>query len=359
MQIVQLYERRYTLMNRIKGLDGVRGIASIAVVAFHVAILGGYTDHSALFNQTIGRGDCFVRMFFILSSFSLLCAYYEKYLANNFNFEAFLIKRIKKIFPLFFIMMIAHSVMNILWGNPNNIFELIGTTSMLFAAMPSNQDSIVWGGWSMGIQMIFYLIFPFFLIVVKTKKRAHITFIVSALLLFAYLNFYSIGISNPHINIIRQFVYFAAGALIYHYKDYIENLTRKKKVFLSAICIFGELISFGLFTRINEDVVMLIAFSSLIILQIVGYDYLMNNVVLNFLGKISFEIYLVHTFVYRFHTFFSSGKLASLPPMFGFICHFLLIVVPTIIISYLLNRLIAQLLKKLEKTTLLTQNKSL
>lgn len=40
--------------------------------------------------------------------------------------------------------------------NLNNIYENIGTASLLFILFPSNQESIVWVSWLMGIQIFTY-----------------------------------------------------------------------------------------------------------------------------------------------------------------------------------------------------------
>ena len=188
-------------MERIKGLDGVRGFASVGVVAFHVAVLGGYTGQYAMFDRTIGRGDCFVRLFFMLSSFSLMCAYYEQYDEGNFDIEKYVKKRILRIFPVFWVVMIMTILVNAYQGGTNNVWEIIGTSSMFFALMPSGQDAIVWGGWSMGIQLIFYLLFPVFLVMTRNRKRAYMSFFLSILLLLAYTNYYGTTTYNSHINI--------------------------------------------------------------------------------------------------------------------------------------------------------------
>lgn len=135
---------------RIVGFDGMRGLAALLIVAFHVAILGAHTGHNEWFDRTIGRGDCLVRMFFMLSSFSLMCGYHAKFMDGTFDIRSYLRRRAARIFPCFWVVMVLHFALNISIGNSNSPAELIGTGSMIFALLPSQQDSMVWGGMEYG-----------------------------------------------------------------------------------------------------------------------------------------------------------------------------------------------------------------
>lgn len=342
-------------MKRINGLDGIRGIAALGVIAFHIAVLGGYTGQNILFNRTIGRGDCFVRLFFMLSSFSLMCGYYNKFISGTFSIESFLLKRVHKIYPLFLIALIVQVSINIATGVAINIWDFLGSASLLFALMPLHRDSLVFGGWSMGIQMVFYLFFPTFLILVKTKKRAWITFAFSILTTIVYCNFYGLNAESPHINIIRQGIYFTVGAVLFYYKDFLEKLVLRDKIIFTILCIIIEIICFSLFPTVNEDLIMLLAFSALIILQIIGLDYCMNNVVFRFLGRISFEMYLIHPIIYRVCNIYNlQGFISnSIDAKKQFIVHYFVILILTIALSFLvqvfLNKIVAKQIIRKEK----------
>lgn len=326
------------IKNRIRGLDGLRGFAAIFIIAFHVAVLGGYIGQNSLFDRVIGRGDCFVRMFFMLSGFSLMCAYFKSFSEGRFNIGQFLKKRVIKIYPLFWIVCICHVIFNYCEYNSINIYEIIGSASMLFALFPSYQDSLVWGGWSMGIQVIFYLFFPVFMCLCKNKRSTWAALIVSFCLLEIYLQFYGNGIQNAHINILRQMIYFVAGALIFHYKNLLQILHRRTKIIVSLICVLLEIGCFLIFSKIIEDITILIAFSALIVLQILGFDYIMNSVIFCWLGKISYEIYLLHCVIYRLIAFLKNNSVfAPLMNFQTYFWHFISITVITIIASYFVN----------------------
>lgn len=318
----------------------MRGIAATGIVAFHVAILGQYTGNNAIFDRTIGRGDCFVRMFFLLSGFSLMNAYHKKLLNRSFDIIEYLSARALRVFPLFLITMLAHCVLNIIQGSTIRIAEIVGTGSMLFALMPSHQDPLVWAGWSMGIQMVFYLVFPVFLAICETRKRTWMVFFFSCFLLWAYLDFYSINVDAQHINIIRQFVYFPAGALLFHYKSSLNESNKKDRIITVVICLLVELICFGLFTHIQDDITMIFAFSAWTIMQLINADRITSCNLFCGLGKISYEIYLIHMLIYRVIVYFSwlMNAIYNMPFPIAYTIHFGIVYVLTICIACLYTK---------------------
>lgn len=338
-------------MERIKGLDGVRGIAALGVVGYHVAALGGYLGYNAFFDRTIGLGGCFVRLFFILSSFSLMLTYFPAFKNNSIDWEKFYKKRFIKLFPLFWLVMIAHVFLDKFMGATCTIWELIGTGTMTFGLMPSHQDSLVWAGWTMGLQMIFYMMFPAFLIFVKNRKRSWISFVLTFVLLMAYDRFYGVGIENSHINIIRQSIYFVVGAVIYQYSDWLFKLQRGKKVIVGLICLAVEISDFFLLKYLNGDIIMITSFSALIILQILGVDFIMKFSIFQFLGKISFEMYLLHTVVYRLFSLWGIQEIIHniIPDrkLCQFMVMYCLILAMTIIFSFAIHKFFLYMERKI------------
>lgn len=287
-------------MDRVRGLDGVRGFASLCIVGFHVLYFGDYLGSSKSADALFLRGDCFVRLFFMLSGFSLMCAYHKRFCDGKFDIATYLKRRAIRILPCFLLVELAYIFINMYAGNPNSVYEIIGTTSMLFALFPTGQDSIVAAGWSTGIQVAFYLLFPAFLVACKTRKSTWFSFVVCGILLYAYTGFYGVGVPSPHINIVRHLIYFVSGALLFHYKDELAHCSGGRRICIGVLCLAVEVGCLFTFGKVNEDITMLMAFSALITLQILGggTDPLMRLPIFAWLGTISYEIYLFHPLVY-------------------------------------------------------------
>lgn len=69
----------------------------------------------------------------------------------------------------------------------------------------------------------FYLIFPFYCVLIKTRKRAWCTFAISLMLNYVCGSYFGLG----RTNIIYSLCYFVAGGLVYQHRDELEIFSRK------------------------------------------------------------------------------------------------------------------------------------
>ncbi len=82
--------------HHFSALDGLRGLAALSVVIYH---LNGY-----------GHGYLAVDFFFILSGFVIAFSYEKKLVAGSMNFISFLQRRLIRLYPLVFISMLLGSL---------------------------------------------------------------------------------------------------------------------------------------------------------------------------------------------------------------------------------------------------------
>ena len=328
------------LNKRFDGLLGVRGVGALGIIAYHTYILGGYSGYNGFLDKTVGNGGVFVQLFFMLSSFSLMCGYAEAMWNNNYSLEKFYFNRLKKLLPAFYVALIIHVILDYMAGAQDTWYSIFGTGSLLYAFMPSHQESLVMAGWALGVEIIFYLLFPAFLVFVKNKKRVWLTFIFSILLFVSYNRYYGVGINQDYINIVRQFVFFAVGAVIYHYIEHIMKLNKGGKVILAIACWGVEALCFFIWgnSYVNGHVLIIVSFSALIINQINNMDVVMNNRVMKWLGGLSYPMYLFHMIVYRLVSYTSlQEKIASITDGKAkqYIIYYVCIVVLTVALSYI------------------------
>lgn len=285
---------------RYDGLLGLRGIGATMIIAYHMYLLNDYVGASAFGDRTVGIGGVFVQLFFMLSSFSLMCGYAEKIKNGDIEWGTFYKNRFIKLAPTFYTALIAHLLLNACAHVKNPIASIIGTASLLYALMPSNQESIVMAGWALGIEVVFYLFFPAFFEFTKTRVRSLFTLVGSILLYLSYNFYYGVGIENNHINIIYQLFPFALGAFLYHCISCMENINekaRKKIAFFQHVILFLLFVGWGYWFQ--GRLIVCIAFSLVIIRQIMYTDIFTTNRFVMWLGKISYEMYLFHMIVYR------------------------------------------------------------
>ncbi len=323
----------------------MRGIGCLIVVAYHVYIIRGFFGINYLTDHTIGVGGVVVPLFFIISSFSCMCGYYDKILGSGSHLELFYKRRIKRLLPTLYFALLLHSVLDYVFFSVIHIPSMIGTASFLYGLMPQYRESMVDAAWALGIEIIFYLFFPAFLIACKNKKRTWLSFAGVLLLLWAYYAFYSVDLSennNLDINIIRQLVFFVVGALLFHYRTGIIDFKEKYKAAFFGSCIFCMVWGYLWFlhsTGVLSSVAVSIMYSGVLMMAIGNTKYFCTNRPFVFLGVISYQVYLFHMIFMKL--FSSSGifdlvqKKLHYDGLMRFLAEYLLVVFPTIILSWL------------------------
>lgn len=84
-------------------------------------------------------------------------------------FHFFYLKRFFRIAPLFNSLTAYGILSNFVVRSPSpDFFDIVLSSSFLFSLVPGKQDNLVGGGWSIGIEWLFYAFFPFFIAVIRS-----------------------------------------------------------------------------------------------------------------------------------------------------------------------------------------------
>ncbi|MDE3061373.1 MAG: acyltransferase, partial [Pseudomonadota bacterium] len=142
---------------RLHALDGIRGLCAIAIMLYHILLWNGV----ALFQI----GTFGVYLFYVLSGFSLWYVYAHR--AVTFDLlKTFFTARVARIVPLYLAVCLLIVVLRFYTAGASNVFNadfisrfLLNITFLFGVALPQ-KSSIVPGGWSIGVEWVFYLSFP-------------------------------------------------------------------------------------------------------------------------------------------------------------------------------------------------------
>jgi peptidoglycan/LPS O-acetylase OafA/YrhL len=156
-------------MTRKIELDFLRGLAIILVVFFH-------------FNEIIPFGWIGVDLFFVLSGYLISTLLFTEFKKNNsVNIKRFLIRRGFKLYPLFYIFILATVFAKILSG------ELVSVKLLQYeSTFTRNYFGGFWAHtWSLCVEEHFYIAFAFLIYIIcnKTKYIYNIKMINSLLIL--------------------------------------------------------------------------------------------------------------------------------------------------------------------------------
>ncbi len=150
-------------------IDGLRAVAVLAVLAYHAGIAvvissGGYVG---------------VDVFFVISGYLISSIVFSEIASSRFSIMGFYQRRIRRIFPALFCMLIVYSVIATIDFLPA---DLVGFAKSLLAATTSTSNFYFWlhssyfdsplsnplvHTWSLAVEEQFYIFFPLFLAVVR------------------------------------------------------------------------------------------------------------------------------------------------------------------------------------------------
>ncbi len=149
---------------RVLGWDLLRGLCAIAVATYHLLMWQKVTAIHTF-------GSYGVYLFFVLSGASLAFTYVDRIDAHRFSFGSFLWVRYLRLAPLYLVLMLL--VLPWKLGKDGATTGLLLTyllnASLLFGFYNPSTHAVLVGGWSLGIEVIFYLLFP--LLILSFRSR--------------------------------------------------------------------------------------------------------------------------------------------------------------------------------------------
>lgn len=340
-------------------IDALRGYAILLVIAVHTA--GGASDFTGIWRRLVDQGARGVQLFFIVSALTLMMSWHSRQ-DGAINFY---IRRFFRIAPMFWISIIGylwlHGYAPGYWS-PDGMNHLTVFMTAIFSHgwNPAYFNSVVPGGWSIAVEMFFYLLFPLLAYLIRNAKGAIIGCTIS--LFIAHLSFrYALEYRHflwPNI----QHDYLTWGLInlwfpnelpvfmvgIYLFFLISSSPSPKTKYFYKTLLVFSVLMMAYLALR-NDPYSILRGYISIyeaygFIFAIFAYalakgagGILVNSVAV-MIGKVSYSAYLLHFAVMELFGGWISGviRLMTDSPSRGgeyFLYYFPAIVVVTVSIS--------------------------
>jgi peptidoglycan/LPS O-acetylase OafA/YrhL len=329
---------------RIKQLDGLRGLAAIMVLALHFPV-----ENSLLTNNFIVRQSwLFVDFFFVLSGFIISTNYYNK-LYSFETLKEYIKKRFLRLYPLLFFTVVfffMYTLIGLSLGLKADAFPIsfyiretfdsllfLNSTKILGETQGMNPPS-----WSISAEMISYLVFGASMILFRNIKILIFIMIISLSLLFMiYRNDYAF--QNGDFGFVRGLFCFNVGVLTYiasRKKLYKTDKFEMPAIIFFLVALYLTYINKGNFERIQY---IIMPFLYALIVYIFKFSNgiiskKLNNRFFQFLGKISYSIYLNHYLIVTvlFQVFLNVLKLPIMEPYSTLF--FIVYIFLTIVFSY-------------------------
>jgi peptidoglycan/LPS O-acetylase OafA/YrhL len=330
---------------RIHGPDVLRGIAAIGVVFFHVLYLSGIPIHptgAAL----VGRFDFFVRVFFVLSAFSIAYAYSSR-LTGVDAVRNFYLKRFFRIAPLFYFVLLFNVLYTLAMGrSAPSEFDILLNMSFLFSFVPGKHDGLVGGGWSIGVEWIYYAFFPLMIALIRGWRSA----------LGAWLLLCAIAVmGRPYFNqfmggelrvfgllyFLSHAQYFVIGLFVFHVFNrfpisHRHHLVQQVSGVAFFLTLAGTISWFRLQSSLPEEIFLSFACLLMVFLAVLGFPVWLDNKVTRWFGLVSYSIYLVQFPIIQIlneHGFYAFVMSRFGSGLASFFCASLATLIVTLVIS--------------------------
>lgn len=295
--------------NRLESVESLRGIAAMMIVLYHLVELANAPLPSALgvIRTHFGLG---VPLFYVLSGFVLSYGYSEKLKRGADELIPFYMGRFFRIAPLFYAVLLVWRGLGAVlwnWGVPSQ--SLLLNATFLFGLVPGEHESLVMAGWSIGVEMLFYLIFPVLLVFVPGVWTAFLALFVSMVLSAAAFNAWAaagLG-SYAYMNLVTQLPCFIAGICAFRLWEARRFrpgahgwLVIGLAMALGAALVASDRLYVALynlnFGTLHRNVWALI-FGGIVYAACTVRLPLLHRGVLPYCGKLSFSLYLLHPIV--------------------------------------------------------------
>jgi len=285
-----------------KEINFLRFLSITSVVIYHY------------FPKIISKGYLGVDLFFVISGFLISLFLFREITNKKFKLLNFYNRRIKRIIPatifllsfVSFISFILFTRIDLINYSKSLIYSIFFSSNIFFWLDggyfgPSDKLKPLLHLWSLGVEEQFYILFPiFFLIAIKIFKNINnlifLVFLISLISLLLNIFLLNIGGYNPAFFLLPTRIWnFGLGILAM-----LIFVSKRKTHNNFEICIYIFMIVLGFYFQIPflPSNFIIVFFSFMLLKNKFPkkfiLDFIINNKLIQYIGLISFSLYLWH-----------------------------------------------------------------
>jgi peptidoglycan/LPS O-acetylase OafA/YrhL len=270
----------------IPGLDGLRAIAALSVVAFH-----GWSQHFP--------GRMAVQLFFVISGLLITwLLLQEETQFGQVDLKAFYFRRALRLFPALLLL--------VAWETLTD-FPHVPKSGLIAATFYYANYHVIGGGellgiaqtWSLAVEEHFYLLWPLILVLVKDRRTLTYACFGGAFIEFGWriVSVHRVGYLYATLATETSSSAVLTGCafalLLWHSPAKLPGFILRPRMgaaSLAAVVLLGQLPEHA---QSLWGLPAAIPFAAIIVLQAVTYEWrCLENPVARFLGRVSYGIYL-------------------------------------------------------------------
>ncbi len=354
-------------MKKLSEIEGLRGYLALYVVLFHAKKLSGYNENHLL-NRFL-EGSLAVDVFIIVSGFVIFfllkskCESYIPYITRRFF----------RLYPLYIVLFFSGLIISpIALENASylsvydqsyssywvssidtwNVHKLTNIISHLFmlhgiipqSIIPSGSEAFLVPAWSISLEWQFYLLAPAMFLLIRKKLAAFVVIIVICFLLKPI-----IPGSKHGAFLLEHIGFFFCGIITFHFFEKVPikgYLTELQLLALLLFSVFLATINGAMLPVAGWLVFFSVLYFSRVSFRekwpVIIFKFLFNNRICQFLGRISYSLYLSHFLVINILQNLLFKRMANL----GQLQHYLLLTILTVLVSVTVSIVLYYLVEK-------------
>ena len=334
---------------KLNYIDSLRGWAVLGVIMVHTSFVGKYDLFPIKTMKVFENGDRGVQLFYIASAFTLFLSMKNR---NESSFFNFFIRRFFRIAPMYYLCIIYYLLEDGFgpryWLGDQKVISIgniISNFTFTHGFNPYWLNSLVPGGWSIAVEMFFYLFVPFLFRRINNINKAFYFVLFSLVLRYILCLFFSkftfissdmLWQSYLYFYFPNQLPIFALGILLY-----FMVFEYNKCIIIKPLIYY--IVSFVILFQINGFHILPLHF-----IYAVGFAFLVYalskyevKIIVNkisiYVGKISYSMYLLHIAVIywlkkiNFISFFPDKTLSY--QLMNYVLLYLIIIFFSVILS--------------------------
>lgn len=299
---------------RLSVLDSLRGIAALCVATF--SHYGFFKPAMAPFSKEAywfwNYAWTLVELFFVLSGFVFCYVYKDRIVNKEISFKEYSILRFSRLYPLLFVSLIFVSIIqairmiflhNFFAIPTNDVYHFILNIFLVQGIGLELNYSFNAPSWSVSVEILAYLMFYLFLFKYNKDKKYIASYIV---IIFIGITITKLNWNYPlfNDNTSRVFVGFFVGCLVYELNKFLNgngSAYKNKLILFCLILVSLVVICSSIYGNpfLGEKyrivyVTLIYPLILLLGLNINLLSRILSLKILQFLGKISFSIYIWH-----------------------------------------------------------------
>lgn len=293
-------------------IDALRGLAILSVVFFHTAVVVQPGSH--LLTMIKEQGARGVQLFYIASALTIFLSMRGR-ADENAATRNFFVRRFFRIAPLFYLSMLAYLLVYGFGpraGAPYGIngWHILWTATFLNGWHPEMINSVVPVGWSIAVEMTFYLLAPLLFARLRNIRHSLLLLVVTLVLMKLLREFLFPPLSAlypDHQYFIRLYFYlwffaqlpvFVMGTLVY--QVFVKTAGKPDRslgvtLLLLSVFLFVSFLNVSTYANLLPIHILYgLAFGVFALALAFNPVKFLVNPFTVWVGKLSYSVYLVH-----------------------------------------------------------------